>query len=74
MTKESFTSKKMNGLKKSSKVAGVGSNSYEKRSVSKGATAATTRPELQKKSQHQRMKSNSYRMSNKDSSLVMSHY
>ena len=59
-------------MKKSSKHT-AGSSTFEKRSVSKGTTAATAhgRHDIQKKAQHQRLKSNSYRVTNKDSSLVM---
>lgn len=42
INKESFTGKKVSGIKKSSKqVTGAVSGNFEKRSVSKGATSAT---------------------------------
>lgn len=70
MTKDSYQAKKVSQVKKTSKNL-TGSSNFEKRSVSKGATA-NTRHEMHKKA-HGRMKSNSYRVSNKDSSLVSNH-
>ena len=65
LSKESFTTGKSKQIKKQSKF-----NVVDGRSSSKGPVTTSSRLEMQQKKNPSRLKSNSYRLSNKDSSLM----